>query len=251
MTVPILDRGRPVGRTKSQREVATKERDRSADFAKLPSGLRPIEAAIILPELEKDTLRLQACSQAERFEILGTRHVRALSKVWKFFVTTQVNLTDSQELRGLDERCEYLRNTYKGLRAGRQKLHSRMISYLKSDALIFSKDRLLRQEEALLELDKSIDDWTLKLERAENRRLRVRQKLLEHVAAAMTLSLPQVQPGHGLQSTPPGSPPRFGSPEPLKVERKDVESIKIYADNQVLNLFTDIEQAIGRMCEAC
>ena len=40
------------------------------------------------------------------------------------------------------------------------------------------------------------------------------------------------------------------SPEPLRFERKDVESIRIYADTQVLNLFTDIEQAIGRMCEA-
>ena len=126
-----------------------------------------------------------------------------------------------------------------------------MISYLRSETLIFSKDRLLRQEEALVELDKSIDDWTVKLERAENRRLRVRQKLLEHVAAAMTLNLASAQPGHGLQSTPPGSPPRMESPDPLRVDRKDVESIKIYADNQVLMLFTDIEQAIGRMCEAC
>lgn len=46
---------------------------------------------------------------------------------------------------------------------------------------------MLKQEEALAELDASIDDWVSKLEQAENRRTRVRQKLLEHVAAAATL----------------------------------------------------------------
>jgi hypothetical protein len=35
------------------------------------------------------------------------------------------------------------------------------------------------------------------------------------------------------------------------VDRKDVESIKIYADNQVLSLFNDIEMAVTKMCEAC
>lgn len=46
---------------------------------------------------------------------------------------------------------------------------------------------MLKQEEALAELDASIDDWVTKLEQAENRRTRVRQKLLEHVAAAAIL----------------------------------------------------------------
>lgn len=48
---------------------------------------------------------------------------------------------------------------------------------------------MLKQEEALAELDASIDEWITKLDQAENRRTRVRQKLLEHVAAATTLSL--------------------------------------------------------------
>lgn len=52
----------------------------------------------------------------------------------------------------------------------------------------FSQDSMLKQEEALKELDTSIDDWVSKLEQAENRRMRVRQKLLEHVAAAVILS---------------------------------------------------------------
>jgi hypothetical protein len=126
-----------------------------------------------------------------------------------------------------------------------------MIFYLKNESLIFSKERLLKQEEILVELDKSIDDWIVKLEHAENRRLRIRQKLLEHVAAAMALNTNSNVPRSEMGATPPGSPLRPESPQALRVDRKDVESIKIYADNQVLSLFTDIEQAIGRMCEAC
>ncbi|EGO60554.1 hypothetical protein NEUTE1DRAFT_119713 [Neurospora tetrasperma FGSC 2508] len=53
----------------------------------------------------------------------------------------------------------------------------------------FSQESMLKQEEALAELDASIDDWITKLDQAENRRTRVRQKLLEHVAAATTLSM--------------------------------------------------------------
>jgi hypothetical protein len=128
-----------------------------------------------------------------------------------------------------------------------------MISYLKSDTLQFSKESLLRQEEALIELDKSIDDWILKLEQAENRRLRVRQKLLEHIAAAMTLNPIIVSPQRAPADpcTPPGSPVKAEAQSPEPVNRREVESIKIYADTQVLNLFSDIEQAVTRMCEAC
>jgi hypothetical protein len=126
-----------------------------------------------------------------------------------------------------------------------------MISYLKSESLIFSRDRLLKQQEALVELDRSIDDWTDKLERAENRRLRLRQKLLEHVAAAMALNMAHQSAQQLTHPTPPRSPVDVESPKPLRVDRKEVESIKIYADNQVLNLFNDIEQAVTKMCEAC
>ncbi len=51
---------------------------------------------------------------------------------------------------------------------------------------------MLEQEEALAKLDASIDDWATKLEQAENRRTSVRQKLLEHVAAASILLVPDV-----------------------------------------------------------
>ena len=146
----------------------------------------------------------------------------------------------------MDERCDYLRKTYKSLRAGRQKLHGRMISYLKrGNTVIFSRESLLKQEEALAELDVSIDEFILKLEQAENRRLRLRQKLLEHLAAALVLN--PAQPRDGSETTPPRSPVKAESP--TRVERKEVESIKIYADGHVLSLFSDIEHAIGKMCE--
>jgi len=126
-----------------------------------------------------------------------------------------------------------------------------MITYLKNEAISFSKENLIKQEEALVELDKSIDDWIVKLELAENRRLRVRQKLLEHVAAALTLD--EAAPAKPICTTPPGSPTKpekIETPAAVRSDRKEVESIKVYADNQVLNLFSDIEQAVTKMCEA-
>lgn len=88
----------------------------------------------------------------------------------------------------MTERCEYLRQTHSSLRTGRHSLHSRICTYLRSPrTAVFSDGALLKQEEALWELDRSIDDWAEKLERAENRRLRVMGKLLEHVAAAAIL----------------------------------------------------------------
>lgn len=49
-----------------------------------------------------------------------------------------------------------------------------MIAYLRrGETVIFSRESLLKQEEALAELDISIDEFILKLEQAENRRLRL------------------------------------------------------------------------------
>jgi len=48
--------------------------------------------------------------------------------------------------------------SYKSLRASRQKLHGRMLSYLRrGETVIFSHESLLKQEEVLAELDVSID----------------------------------------------------------------------------------------------
>jgi|TARA_R110002003_G_scaffold41_15_gene2963 hypothetical protein len=130
-----------------------------------------------------------------------------------------------------------------------------MISYLRrGETVIFSRESLLKQEEALAELDISIDEFILKLEQAENRRLRLRQKLLEHVAAAIVLN-PSAARDVIAQTTPPRSPTKVEE-SPARpdraADRKTTESIKIYADGHVLNLFSDIEKAIGKMCEqAC
>jgi hypothetical protein len=47
----------------------------------LPIGLKPVEAVLVLPNAEKDLIRQQAISQAENFEILGSKLVAQLSRV--------------------------------------------------------------------------------------------------------------------------------------------------------------------------
>ncbi|KAI9665663.1 MAG: hypothetical protein M1821_003597 [Bathelium mastoideum] len=295
--ISVVNRGRPIKRAQSfdhhdrsgSASASPVSSSEPKEVWKLPNGLKRVEAMHRLSESDKQKLQRQAASQAEKFEILGERDIATLSK----------------ELRALDERCEYLRKTYRSLRRGRQKLHARMMSYLKREnGAIFTRDGLIRQEEALAELDASLDDWIGKIEQAENRRLRIRQKVLEHFCAAITLT---PQPGvaaqtslspitsvtgashvgiqvQGLQGTqeqtPPRSPvekadsprlasllpsapamtiatvipdheakplssdsPKLGDPE----KRRDVQSIKIYADGNVLDLFSDIEQAIDNM----
>ena len=143
-------------------------------FEMLPRGWKASEAPTFIGGGDIAALATQALQQAARFEVLRKEDVDSLSR----------------ELRSLDERCEYLRRTYTSLRAGRRNLHGRICQYLRSPRVAkFSHDSMLKQEEALAELDTSIDDWVTKLEQAENRRTRVRQKLLEHVAAAATLPL--------------------------------------------------------------
>lgn len=74
----IVNRGRPVKRSKKSRDLTNGE---EPDGWKLPSGFRPLEAVLVLPETEKDMLKKQASGQAERFEVLGAKHVETLSKV--------------------------------------------------------------------------------------------------------------------------------------------------------------------------
>ncbi|KAJ6783927.1 hypothetical protein PWT90_09316 [Aphanocladium album] len=287
----IMDRGRPPKRNEKGAKVnetkTTKSSERRA-FEELPVGYRPCEALSKLNANDVMALHKQALGQAERFEVLKVEDVDALSK----------------ELRQLDDRTEYLRRTYSSLRAGRRNLHSRICQYLRSPRVAkFSHESMLKQEEALAELDASIDDWVTKLEQAENRRTRVRQKLLEHVAAAAILPLPdgsavaspyQTQgascPGIRDVSTPPRSPtkqvatsPRTGSnsPSPQRVVaqvpstilehpiieeqaaagndvsrsastatvkgRTGVESIRVYAGDELYALLADVEDEISRL----
>ncbi|CAL3967741.1 unnamed protein product [Diplocarpon coronariae] len=166
----------PIGHSQSPSPQKDRELDRLLSqraFEHLPTGHPATHAASHLSPTELTTLHQQALGQALRFQVLATKDVECLSR----------------ELRALDERCGYLLKTHRSLRAGRRSLHARVCSYLRSPRTArFSHESMLRQEEALSELDASIDDWVCKLEQAENRRTRVRQKLLEHVAAALLVS---------------------------------------------------------------
>ena len=199
----------------------------------LPSGFKAIDAIANVPPAEAKALKQQADRQIEKFEVLQGKDVSMLS----------------QELDLLDERCSYLQSTHRSLRQGRRNLHTRMITYLKSPRMAkFSRDSVLKQEEALAELDVSIDDWVSKLEVAEERRTQIRQRLLEHVAAAVTLqiggqpTLTDVE-----QPTPPTSPE--DDDDYISTERRDVQSIKIYADEGVAALLAEIEKEIDFMAD--
>ncbi|KAJ0120275.1 hypothetical protein J7T55_001132 [Diaporthe amygdali] len=305
----IMDRGRPRKRNdglKRSGSKTSKSAERRA-FETLPKGWKVTDAAQMLEQTERAALHKQAMQQAARFEVMRKEDVDSLSR----------------ELRNLDERTEYLRRTYHSLRAGRRNLHSRICQYLRSPRMAkFSHESMLKQEEALAELDSSIDDWVNKLEQAENRRTRIRQKLLEHVAAAVTLPVSgAVGVSESLQfalgvaaappsapanlSTPPRSPvkssftPRIesSSPSPQRVvaqvpstiieqpvvetaatvglginqseekqcsakgketiehplsgmRRADVESIRIYAGDEVAALLADVESQMDRMSRA-
>lgn len=110
-----------------------------------------------------------------------------------------------------------------------------------------SRESILKHEEALAEIDDSIDDWIRKSEQAENRRTRVRQKLSEHVAAALTLRPNGTAGSHDIreEQTPPESPEQDEVFCPNG--RRDVQSIKIYADAGVAALLAEIEREIGSM----
>jgi hypothetical protein len=82
----IMHRGRPVKRKESVPPPATTApeavpKEQTDEYAILPTGLQPMQAALILPDSEKQKIRKQATSQAERFEILGYQEVSGLSKV--------------------------------------------------------------------------------------------------------------------------------------------------------------------------
>ncbi|RKF79977.1 hypothetical protein GcC1_040017 [Golovinomyces cichoracearum] len=185
-------------------------------FLSLPSGYSPKSANQNFSPTELSHLKSQALSQVNRFEILSSRDVDSLSR----------------ELRALDERCEYLRRTHHSLRAGRQALHTRICSHLRNPHVTrFSGEEILKQEESLSGLDRSIDSWVSKLEQVENRRMRVRQKLLEHVAAAALMDIKSPvnnEDSHidshtinHISSNPPGenTPPHSPRHSPKKLEK--------------------------------
>lgn len=143
-------------------------------FLDLPSGYTVSTASQHLSPTELSHLRNQARTEAHRFHVLPSREVDSLSR----------------ELRALDERCDYLRKKHHSLRSTRQAIHMRICSNLRSPRnQNFSRESFLRHEETLSEMDRNIDACVRKLEQADNRQIRVRQKLLEHLAAAAILDI--------------------------------------------------------------
>lgn len=122
----------------------------STSNSSLPSGVRPSEAPTHFPYSQLELLQSAAKLRSEKFGVLNARDVEGLSK----------------ELGALEARCQYLRETHRSLRTGRRTLHTRMLTYLRSTrSAALSRDNLLKQEEALAELDSAIDDWRYKLEK--------------------------------------------------------------------------------------
>lgn len=123
-----------------------------------------------------------------------------------------------------------------------------MIAHLRSSWFAGnSRESILGKEEALEHLNKSIDEWIARLEHAENRRARVRQMLLEHIAASLILSATHSQDTKrsSIMSMSEGS-----TTEAVR------ESIKIYADCGVYNdaavadLLSNIENQIKAMSDS-
>lgn len=165
-----------------------------------------------LSEAEIASLQRKALQQCEKFNVLSPEDVEALS----------------QELLELDSRCDSLRNTRASLQQGRRALHMRMLAYLRTvRSGAFSQKNLLRQEEVLVELDTAIETWESKLEKAEQRRMEIKQMLLEHVAAA--LSIVNDIPATGdAADTPPATPKQ--QKRQLRGEQESI--ITVYAVKQ-------------------
>lgn len=110
----------------------------------------------------------------------------------------------------------------------------------------------------MVQLDRSIDEWVAKLEQVDNRRTRVRQMLLEHIAASLILSAT-----YDTQSSKKEDVPAIQNEADIEVETLDIEfndvasvareSIKIYADygvygdGDMADLLADIERQMETM----
>ncbi|KAH8153901.1 uncharacterized protein LAJ45_01668 [Morchella importuna] len=174
--------------------TTTRRRRKKNSFSgPLPQGVRPAKAPTHYTYSQLQSLQLTARQRSEAFGVLGTRDVEVLSR----------------ELGGLETRCQYLRETHRSLRSGRKALQKRMLGYLRSAASEgVKRECLLRQEEALAELDVAIEDWEDKLEKAEERRALVKEKLLEHMAAALCVGSCGCSPLEKGMATPPATPER-------------------------------------------
>ncbi|KAI9743971.1 MAG: hypothetical protein M1818_002705 [Claussenomyces sp. TS43310] len=270
-SVTIRDRSKPVPDNAAIPIKTSKHQSWSEHkiLETLPQGTKAADAPSMYCQVELEALRRQALEQAVNFEVLCAKDVDA----------------QSRELRALDERCKYLRKTHASFRSGRRNLHEGICNYLRFQPLAgFSHDIFLKQEEALAELDLSIDVLMEKLERAEKRLARVRQKLLEHFAAVLTLPVTAAVSapdstrkergatgtsrdvlGHRDEDTPPCSPKNLHCPvirpkrKPLRTnnthhpptrsnfDQLSPESVHIYFESDVQGLLAEVEEEMDRM----
>ncbi|KAF3905896.1 hypothetical protein AA313_de0209734 [Arthrobotrys entomopaga] len=206
---------RDLQKTKASTSGHTKRR--SASTKTMPRGMRPVDIVKTLQPPVIASLQSAARKTCEKFAVLSPAEVDTLTA----------------ELASLEERCEYLRKTHQSLRSGKKALHMKMLQHLRSDRSgSFSRETLLKQQEALADLDSSIDDWEAKMERAETRRAQVHRKLLEHVAAALSVNA-------ATETTRTDTPP--STPENRQSLDERTQSIKVYA------LLADVEHEYGRM----
>jgi hypothetical protein len=144
---------RPIPQTPDVAPLIIRKESRRHHKRKKSNATRPVGAAAspysTPSAAEITSLQRNAMKQAGEFNVLSLQEVELLS----------------QELMQLEGRCEYLRNTKQSLRQGRKTLHTRMISYLRNARPgAFTQDNLLKQEEALADLDTAIEEWETKLE---------------------------------------------------------------------------------------
>ncbi|MCJ1433087.1 hypothetical protein MMC27_002446 [Xylographa pallens] len=235
----VINRGRPTRKPDASlqrilQKCTEDDRAAKAAFGDLPDGINNAKAVSVIPIDELRNLKKHAEASAAAFRVLREMEVSDLS----------------QELHILNERCEYLRKTYDSLREGRRGLHDRIFAYLSAlRPATFAMENIVKQEDALIELDVSIDEWSIKLEHAKDRRYQIRQKLLEHIAAIAMLKFPDNSRTNGSAEaqTPPRSPEKVD--RSFSSERRDVESIRVYADSGVASLLASIEKELGMMGE--
>lgn len=184
----------------------------------LPSGVRPSQARINYSPMDIQSIQSESRLKSQKFDILKPKDVDILTR----------------ELAQLENRCSYLKIQHQNVRAERKAIHQRMLTYLRTTR-VFSQENLLKQEEAMASLDEAIEGWEAKVERAEERRNCVRQKLLEHMAAS--LAVPTFDFGTPIDRsfTPPATPEKELEQQP------ENEMITVYA------LLADVEQEIGKL----
>ena len=249
----IVNRARPMtrGETTLQRHLSRnlKLQDPIKLLTdELPQGMPLGIASHRMAPCEIRRLKQLAELNIRDFKVLNEMEVSNLTRVCDSGtrIITVANLL--KEYRELDERCQYLHIFHASLRKSKCDLYGRMIGILRSPrTATFSREHLIKQEEALLDLDVSINEWLMKLNAAESRRQEVQRRLLEHTAAIMYMAGPPSPRDEASmnQQTPPRSPQGID----FSPKRRDVESIRIYADSGVASLLASIEKEINVLAE--